>query len=136
MNFNCYQLNMQINQVDLGADNNILKWTLYTFSHHWSILYYYVFIYFIAVYYIVTHEISPLNFYYRYLLEQHLHTHQKQITTKRYHCHFKNCIFSGRSDAELRDHYYTHSDEKSFECNYSGCDYRGKMKKYLVRYVI
>ncbi|XP_063922310.1 gastrula zinc finger protein xFG20-1-like [Zophobas morio] len=59
------------------------------------------------------------------ILQQHMITHSGKLCK----CPKLGCIFSARSMAELKHHFKTHSDVKSFSCDI--CDYRGKTKQQL-----
>lgn len=75
-------------------------------------------------------------FFYRHLLEQHFHCHRDQVMTKSFPCAaVENCLFSGRSAAELRNHLLSHSNEKTFHCSFVGCNYKGKSIYLLKRWV-
>lgn len=53
---------------------------------------------------------------------------------KEFKCSEEGCIYNARTMGELHNHMNTHSDERSFEC--SECQYRGKTKLQLNRYML
>ncbi|KAI4461781.1 zinc finger protein [Holotrichia oblita] len=67
--------------------------------------------------------------YTRSILQMHMTRH----TGKLCKCPQDGCVFAGRSAAELKTHYLTHSDTKPFACTH--CEYKGKTKQQLERYV-
>ncbi|XP_031619231.1 zinc finger protein 91 [Contarinia nasturtii] len=69
------------------------------------------------------------------LLEQHMHCHREMITVRSFKCPEQNCLFSGRSAAELRVHKSTHSNEKNYCCTVENCDYRTKTNALLNRHI-
>lgn len=69
----------------------------------------------------------------RSLLEQHMHCHREMIAVRSFKCPEKDCLFSGRSAAELRVHQNTHSDEKNYYCSIENCTYKTKTKALLNR---
>lgn len=64
-----------------------------------------------------------------------MHCHREMVTVRSFECPEKNCLFSGRSAAELRVHKTTHSDEKNYCCTAENCNYRTKTKALLNRFV-
>lgn len=70
----------------------------------------------------------------RSLLEQHMHCHREMVAVKIFECSEKNCLFSGRSAAELRVHQSTHSNDKNFVCIIENCSYKTKTNALLNRF--
>lgn len=71
--------------------------------------------------------------HFRSLLEQHMYCHREMVTVRAFYCPEKDCLFSGRSAAELRVHQNIHSNEKNFCCTIGDCDYRTKTNALLNR---
>ena len=69
----------------------------------------------------------------RYILEQHKHVHRHQIETKRFPCQIQNCLYVARNTSDEQSHLLTHSDERLFYCEHSGCEYQGKTMEQLRR---
>lgn len=79
-----------------------------------------------------TYEYYPkLNIVYfcRSILQMHMTRH----TGKLCKCPEDGCVFAARTPAELKAHLLTHSDAKPFTCSH--CQYKGKSKQQLERYV-
>lgn len=76
---------------------------------------------------------SRMFIIYRNLLDQHMHCHRKMLSIKTFECPEENCLFSGRSAAELRIHQTTHSTEKNHRCSVDSCEYKTKTKALLHR---
>lgn len=74
--------------------------------------------------------------FFRSLLEQHMHCHREMVSVRVFDCPAKDCLFSGRSAAELRIHQSTHSNEKNFGCTTPDCDYKTKTKALLNRFSV
>lgn len=74
-----------------------------------------------------------LSIYFRSLLEQHMHCHREMIAVRVFDCPEPDCLFSGRSAAELRVHQSTHSTEKNFCCTIPNCGYKTKTNALLNR---
>lgn len=68
------------------------------------------------------------------ILDQHMHCHRDVIAVKVFQCPEPNCLFNGRSAAELRMHQTVHIDEKSVYCDVAGCNYRTKTTVLLRRH--
>ncbi|KAG4069858.1 hypothetical protein HA402_009565 [Bradysia odoriphaga] len=79
-------------------------------------------------------SICSKKFKKKHILEQHLHCHRNRVVTKSFPCEMENCLFSGRSAAELRNHHSSHTKEKNFNCNFAGCNYKGKSLILLKRH--
>lgn len=62
-----------------------------------------------------------------------MYCHREMVTVRAFYCPEKDCLFSGRSPAELRVHQNTHSNEKHFCCTIDDCDYRTKTNALLNR---
>lgn len=62
-----------------------------------------------------------------------MHCHRELVVVKAFKCPEKDCLFSGRSAAELRVHQNTHSDEKNYYCSIENCTYKTKTKALLNR---
>lgn len=72
---------------------------------------------------------------FRTLLSQHMYCHRELISNvQAFQCTTEGCSYIGRSAAELRVHQTTHSDEKSYVCDFDGCEYRTKTKTLLKRW--
>lgn len=76
---------------------------------------------------------SFLCHFFRRLLEQHMHCHREMVAVRVFDCPEKDCLFSGRSAAELRVHQTTHSSEKTFCCMVTNCSYKTKTNVLLKR---
>lgn len=62
-----------------------------------------------------------------------MHCHRDIVSVKVFECPENNCLFSGRSAAELRIHQNTHSDERKHCCSFENCEYKTKTKALLNR---
>lgn len=71
--------------------------------------------------------------FHRRVSEQHMHCHREVVSIKVFECPEKDCLFSGRSAAELRVHQSTHSNEKNFSCSFESCEYKTKTQSLLNR---
>ncbi|CAO1413602.1 unnamed protein product [Diamesa hyperborea] len=67
----------------------------------------------------------------KYILEQHKHVHRHQIESKRFPCQIQNCLYVARNTSDEQSHLLTHSDERLFYCEQSGCEYQGKTMEQL-----
>lgn len=63
-----------------------------------------------------------------------MHCHREMVAVRVFDCPEKDCLFSGRSAAELRVHQTTHSSEKTFCCKMSNCNYKTKTNALLNRW--
>lgn len=63
----------------------------------------------------------------RTTLQQHRQIHEG----KQFKCDEPGCVYAGRSKGELRQHLFSHSNERPFRCEH--CGFAAKTKNHLIR---
>lgn len=62
-----------------------------------------------------------------------LNQHRQIHSGKQFKCEELNCLFAGRSRADLRAHLLIHGEDRPFQCGH--CPFSTKTKAQLVRWV-